>query len=194
MLTTIVQVSSGPTTAEFIVSLLIVGVLGPGLGVLAGRWADRRKFAHERKLKASDDLIARIDDGAASLEELGEACTTMRQSFLSLGVADTKALWPLVSIAEDAYQRSRVKTARLGIRPYADSELLAKADEAASSLLSAVRDVRTALIKADLARATGKEPLDELPIGPVMEKIETGYTQTREYHARARVAVGNLLA
>jgi hypothetical protein len=62
VLTTIVQVSSGPTTAEFIVSLLIVGVLGPGLGVFAGRWPDRRKFAHERKLKASDDLIARIDD------------------------------------------------------------------------------------------------------------------------------------
>ena len=70
--------------------------------------------------------------------------------------------------------------------------MLAKADEAASSLLSAVRDVRTALIKADLARATGKEPLDELPIGPVMGKIEKVYTQTREYHARARVAVGNL--
>lgn len=191
---TIVQVSSGPTTAEFIVSLLIVGVLGPALGVLASRWADRRKFAHERNLKASDDLIARIDDVASALEKLGEACAVMRQSFLSLGVADTKAVWPLVRAAEDAYQRTRALNARLGIRPHADPDLLAKAEAAASSLLSAVRDVRMALIHADTVRATGQEPLDELPIGSVMENIDTGYTQTREYHAQARVAVGNLLA
>jgi hypothetical protein len=119
----------------------------------------------------------------------------MRQSFLSLGIANTKTLWPLVRAAEDAYQRTRAMIARLGIRPHADPDLLAKADATASSLLSAVKDVRLALIKAEAARATGKEPLDELPIGPVMEKVETGYTtQTREYHAQARVAVGHLLA
>jgi hypothetical protein len=36
---------------EFIVSLVIVGIVGPVLGILAAKWADRRKFAHDRKLR-----------------------------------------------------------------------------------------------------------------------------------------------
>jgi hypothetical protein len=191
----IVAQSSGPSTATFIVSLLVAGVVSPGLAILASRWSDRRRFAHERKLKASDDLIERIDDVAVSLDELGGACATMRQAFLAWGVSAPDKVQPLMLAAEDAYQRARALNARLGIRPYANQEVLAKAEAAAKSLHESAKAVRGALIRRQAASAaTGQESLAELPVGPVMEHIETGYKQIAEYHEKARVAVGKLLA
>src|ERR1700743_3455742 len=129
----VVSVDSGPSGAEFIASLVIVGVLGPALGVLAARWSDRRRFAHERKLKASDDLVDRIDDLAASFDELSAACSNMRISALFFGPEEEAAL-ESVQKAEAAHLRTRALYSRLGIRPHAEPALVDSAHAAATSM------------------------------------------------------------
>lgn len=113
-----VVINSGPTTAEFIVSLVIVGILGPALGVLAAWSADRRRFAHERKLKASDDLIARIDAVAESLDRLCEVCSIMRITAALLGPENVETL-KAISEAEHVHIRTRALNSRLAMRPHA---------------------------------------------------------------------------
>jgi hypothetical protein len=184
----------GPTEAEFIVSLVVVGVVGPALAAVATRWADRRKFDHERKLKASGDLIERIEGVAVALEELGASAAEARQVYLALSDIDPPKLWTLVRAAEDSYQHARGLTARLGMRPHADAELVSKAEAAASSLLESTRAIRTHLIRTQAARAaTGSEPTTVEPLESVIENIERGYALTREYQTLARAAIGRLL-
>jgi hypothetical protein len=178
-----------------VVGIIVAGVVGPAIAVYASRLADRRRFEHERKLKASDDLIERIDEVGAALGELGAACATTRQVFLALAASEPDKLWPPIRDAEDAYQRARALTARLGMRPHADAELVKKAEAAAGSHQESTKAVRINLIRSQAARAAvGSVVMAEYPVERVMEHIETGYTLTREYEVQARVAIGQLLA
>lgn len=61
-----------------IVGIVTAGVLGPGLGYFAAMRSDRRRFRHERHLKAAGDLVALLDDVQVGLEKLGEGCAEMR--------------------------------------------------------------------------------------------------------------------
>ncbi len=173
-------------------------MIGPKIAASSAREADERRFDHERKLKSSDDLIARVDDVAVALDELGAACATMRQAFLSLGVSDIGAVWPLVRAAEDAYQRAQALNSRLGMRPHAHDQVLKKGEAAAASMNDAIRHAREALIRRRAAsRAVGvtaAEAFAAEAMGPVIESIEQGYKRTKEYEALARVAIGKLLA
>lgn len=67
------------------IGIIVAGVVGPGLGYVAAWRSDRRRFHHERALKASDDLRQRLDDVAAALENLGAASADLRQVILSYG-------------------------------------------------------------------------------------------------------------
>jgi hypothetical protein len=200
-------VSSGPTTVEFIASVVVAGLLGPALAALATKWADTRRFKHEddlkasdfeqqRKLKASDDLIARIDDVAVALDELFAACNAMRYAFISLGETDLEAVRPDYVAAKDASKRALAAIARLRMRPHADSDLVEKAEAAAESLHEAVDHVRktfawaNAGAKADIRRLQVEQA--ELDM-PVAESIEAGYGHTKEYWALARAGIARLL-
>lgn len=188
-----IVIHEGPTTLEFLGSLVVAGLLAPVLAAWQSRSADLRRFEHERKLHASDDLIERIEAVLTSLEEFGESCAEMRQMYLSLAATEPDKLWPRVLDAEDAYQRSRVSIARLGMRPHAEGEMVKKAEAGAGKLLAAVRSVRTHMIRRQAAVAvTGEEPLVDLPVGLIIDNIDEGYSLTREYAAQARVAIGRL--
>jgi hypothetical protein len=192
---TITEVHSGPSTATFIVGLIVAGFLGPAVAAFASRWADRRRFDHERKLKASDDLIARVDEVAVALDELGAACAFMRQAALVFGVEQPDEVWPTVRSAEDAYQRTRASIARLGMRPHAHRALIAKATEASEAFSDTVNGLRTALLRrAAATKATGIPVSTPPDLSGVIAGVENGYTLTREYEALARDALGNLLA
>jgi hypothetical protein len=187
------QGASGPTTAEFIVSLGIVGVLGPILAILASRWADRRKFAHERKLKASDDLLARVDEVAAALDRLHDACSEVWHSFFWSGPQDTKETWTHIRTADEVYWRARSAITRLEIRPHADSDLLAAANAASSCLLSVMQHIRTELTRTDLSRLKRVEVLDRHPEKAIND-LEDCDEKIRQYQQLAREAVAKLLA
>lgn|GEM_PF-5901640 len=176
-----IVIHEGPTTLEFLGSLVVAGLLAPVLAAWQSRSADLRRFEHERKLHASGDLIERIEAVLTSLEEFGERCADMRALYLSLAATEPDKLWPLVLAAEDAYQRSRVSIARLGMRPHAEGEMVKKAEAVAEKLLAAVRPVRTHVL-------SGLEPA----VQTVIDSIDEGYTLTREYAAQARVAIGRL--
>jgi hypothetical protein len=60
-----------------VVGIVVAGVVGPGLGCLAAWRSDRRKFRHERELKAVDDLVALLDEGMVALGKLGKACSNL---------------------------------------------------------------------------------------------------------------------
>jgi hypothetical protein len=187
-----IVIHEGPSTLEFLGSLGVAGLLAPALAALQSRWADRRRFEHERKLHASGDLIERIEAVLTSLEDLGEKCAEMRQMYLSVLASQPDQLWPRVLAAEDAYQRLRVAIARLGMRPHAETDMLNKAESAAAKLLAAVHAVRGHLIRRQAALATtGNESLDP-PIEPIIGDIDEGYGLTHEYAAQARVAIGRL--
>jgi hypothetical protein len=185
-------IHEGPTTFEFLGSLAVAGILAPILAVWQSRSADKRRFEHERRLHASDDLIERIEDVLTGLEGLGKRCAEMRQIYLSLGATEPDKLWPLVRAAEDAYQQSRVSIARLGMRPHANAEIVEMAEAGDKKFFGAVRAVGTHLIREAGFTATGREPSLDLPIEPVIDNSEEGYRLTREYATQARVAIGRL--
>jgi hypothetical protein len=189
-----VVVNSGPTTAEFIISLAIVGILGPALGVLAARWADRRRFEHERKLKASDDLVARIDNVAESLDRLCEVCSIMRITAVVRGPESVETL-RAISDAEHAHIRTRALNSRLAMRPHADPALLDSARAAAASMNNGIENVRNANVTRQAAlKATGQP----IVIGAYDDKLvesllNSGLEHITEFEARARAAIGMLL-
>jgi hypothetical protein len=189
------QMTTGPTEAEFIVSLVVVGVLGPALAVLAARWSDRRRFTHERKLKASDDLVGRIDDVAGSFDELNAACAEMRLSALFFGPEQDDTL-KAVQRTEAAHLRTRALSSRLGMRPHADSALVESAFAAATSMYSAIENVRIANLRRHaIAKAVGGSPVLQEFNGEVVEEhLATGLRHQQEFEAEARVAIGKLLA
>jgi hypothetical protein len=188
-----IVIHEGPTTIEFLGSLAVAGLLAPVLAAWQSRSADLRRFEHERKLHASSDLIERIEAVLTCLEEFSDRCAEMRQMYLSIAATEPDKLWPRVLAAEDAYQRSRVSIARLGMRPHAEGVMVKKAETATEKLLAAVRAVRTHMIRRQAAAAvTGAEQLVDPPVVPMIDDIEEGYALTREYAAQARVAIGRL--
>jgi len=189
-----VIVNSGPTTTEFIVSLIIVGILGPSLGVLAARWADRRRFAHERKLKASDDLIARIDDVAESLDRLCEACSIVRITAALQGPESVGTL-KAISDAEHAHLRTRAVSSRLAMRPHADQTLLESALAAATCMNGGIENVRNANMARQAAvKAAGQAiVMAAYDDDRVESLLNSGLKHIEEFKARARAAIGMLL-
>ena len=186
--TVIVQSEPWSTPVLAGVGIVVAGVLGPGVGYWAAARSDRRRFKHEQQLKASDDLIARLDDVAVALDQLAGACANMRSAVLSYD-ADPDRVWTPLLTAEDAYQKARGLIARLGMRSHADPALLEKARAAADRMLDGIREVRAATIKARLK--SGIPPYTDVAV--VMNSIEAGYEARREYETHAREAIGNLL-
>jgi hypothetical protein len=186
-------VHDGPTTAEFIVSLLVAGGLAPLLAALQSRWSDRRRFRFERGQNASGDLIRCAEDVLDRLDELGDRCAAIRQIYFGPMMKAVDEVWQRVLAAEDAYQRTRLAIARLEMRPHADPALIEKGKEASKELFKAIHAVRGHVIRhrASLA-ATGVEPAGIEPVDLVEESIENGYALTREYVALAQAVIAKL--
>jgi hypothetical protein len=203
---TIVHISSGPSTAEFIVSVLVAGLLGPALAAMASKWSDGRRFKHEntlkagdfeheRKLKASDDFIERIDDVTKSLDELCEACSKMRVTAALFGPDNVETL-KAVQNAELAHIRTRTLSARLKLRPHADVVLVESALAAATSVNAAIENVRnTNRARQQAARAAGQPVV----IGGYDDKVvesqaKQALEHIEEFQSQARSAIGRLLS
>lgn len=120
--------------------IIVAGVIGPRKAASAAREADERRFVHERGLKASDDVLARIDDVAGSLEVLEEACATLRGWVAGPSLSEPARMWELVRDAEDAFQRSRASIARLAMRPHASGELVEAAEGASKAFHKAAAE------------------------------------------------------
>ena len=106
-----------------IAGIVVAGLVGRAVGFWAMASADRRRLRydekqkaadrrHERQLKASDDLRDRLDDVAASLEILGQACVDMRDQPVE---SDDAAR--AFAAAADAFHLARVRVTRLATRP-----------------------------------------------------------------------------
>jgi hypothetical protein len=170
--------------------IVTAGVLGPALGYYAAKRADVRRFQHERGLKASDDLVARLDDSQLGLEQLWEATAELMSQCLSYGNDPDHVAEPL-RIAEDAYQVARARNARLSMRPHATTEVVGKAAEAAKCLLEVIVLARRAIIAEALGQADRVEALANLGLMP--EAINRGIDCTREFEALARGAIDDAL-
>jgi hypothetical protein len=173
-----------------IVGIVVAGVVGPGLGYIAGWRSDMRRFWHDRQLKAADDLVALLDDIEVALDKLGEACAEMRSQSMQYWNTP-EVVGPSLQAAEDVYQNARALIARLRMRPYADPELVKKAGAAAACMLEAIRIVRRAIV--------GQSTEQPLPsavtatLGDVPAAVDRGYEGMRVYEAAAREAVARLL-
>jgi hypothetical protein len=187
--------AASPTSAEFIVSVVVAGVLGPFVGFLAGRGADRRRFAHERGLKASDDLVGRIDDVAASFESLREACARLRVTCLVEG-ADAAVALQCLHDAEGAHIKTRALISRLGIRPHADEPLVRFAFDGAASMLAAIENVRNASThRRAMEQAAGQAVVLGVFDDQRFEScVNDAQQHMQAFESRARATVGKLLA
>jgi hypothetical protein len=189
-----------------IAGIVVAGVLGPAVGYWASARADRRRFGHERGLKASDDLRERLDDVEAYLELLGEACAQLRGR-VGLGMIYPDQFGePLHARvgdsfveAGDAYQEARVRIARLGMRPRAPAETVARAKAAADSMFEGIQLVQEAMVAETMAKTAPSPYVNNLvtttriALAEIPAKIERGYELTREFEAAARDALERLL-
>ncbi len=166
------------------IAIIVAGVVGPGLGYIAAWRGDRRRFGHERTLKASDDLIARLDGVATALENLGSASAELRQIALAAGPRHEQ-VQPRVLSAEDAYQVARASIARLGMRPHAGEDVMEIATAAATMMLDAIRIVRSAALDDAAAHRN---------LGSVVDLIDSGYDYTTRFQEQARAAIADLLS
>jgi hypothetical protein len=176
--------------ATAIVGIVVAGVVGPAVAALAMWVADRRRFIHETKLKASDDLVARLDEVAVGLDQLGATCAVMRGAFIGDGIDKPEKVWPTVYPVRDAYQRARGLNARLGMRPHADPSIVEKAEAAAERMHEAEGHVITILVESRAGLPTRE---DSMRLGPVFDNIEAGQSLKREYEGLARGAIAGLL-
>jgi hypothetical protein len=135
--------------------ILAAGVVGPGVGYWAASRSDRRRFEHERGLKASDDVLARVDDVAASLRSLSEACSVLNAYVTIHGAGEE--VRPPHSAARVALRAAEAEIARLAIRPRVPRDTVAKA-EAASSCFSRGLDVVTMAMSATTASESSAGP------------------------------------
>lgn len=117
------------------IGIIVAGVMGPGLGYVAGWRSDIRRFGEERRLKASDDLRDRIDEVGATLEALSVAAVGVRSETLqhaanraALAKALGKHQWDAVASAyrhdptfNEAPAR-RVAAARKALAGFAESK------------------------------------------------------------------------
>jgi hypothetical protein len=192
MLAASIVIHEGPSTLEFLGSLVVAGVLAPLAAAWQTRSSDRRRFRHEREQNATGDLIERIEDLLNLLDDLGARCAELRQLYLGPQMKEAEELWRRVLAGEDAYQKVRLAIARLGMRPHADDALIKKAEEAAAEFFKAVHTVRGHVIRHRLGEAGNKEPFVEPPIETVIGSIDKGYELTKEYAALARIAIAKL--
>jgi hypothetical protein len=189
-----------------IAGIVVAGVLGPTVGYWASARAEQRRFGHERRLKASDDLRERLDDVEAGLELLGAACAQLRGR-VELGAIDPdhsgRPLHARVGDsfveAGDAYQHASVRIARLGMRPHAPTETVSRAKAAADSMFEAIELVRDAMVAETVVKTAPSAHVNDLAtstrtaLAEIPAKIERGYELTREFEAAARDALERLL-
>jgi len=170
------------STAE--IGIVVAGVVGPGLGYVAGWRSDVRRFGVERRLKASDDLRDRIDEVGATLEALSVAVVGVRTETIQHATDRTPELWEVIRVAEDTYQAARVSVARLEMRAHADDHLTKAAKEAIELLQKPTHTARKALI----ARQTGGSELTEsiMEIAEIPEMVEEAYGGIKRYQLQAK--------
>ena len=173
--TTIILASSSPdwTAIAGLASTAVVGVAG-----IAGTW---RRFGHERKLKATDDFLARLDDVQRALTKLRAARTRMRDDFARYA---SHAEWTTraeesLHAAVEAYDDALAAIALLGIRSHADRRLVEQADAAAKSMSAAIDEANA----FGVSRLLG-EP-DSEALRKVTRSIEEGRVAIGEYTARS---------
>jgi hypothetical protein len=183
---TVIQQASG-TNWTAIAGIFIAGVVGPVVGYWAAWRSDLRRFHHERRLDARDDLVRLLDDVEAALDNLGEKCADMRSQVVQH--AGGPEVGPSLIEAQRAFQHARALIARLRMRPYADQTLIEQAQTAANEMQKAIHLARTAIVSHragmiadEMAAAVG-----------VPDAVEHGYTATEEYETLAREAVGRLI-
>jgi hypothetical protein len=192
---TVIEIHSTSTTVTAVVGIVVAGVVGPAIAIVASKWADRRRFDHERKLKASDDFVARIDEVAGSLDDLCETCAIMRMT-ASVWGPETKEALEALSKAEQAHIRTRTLAARLKLRPHADSALVQSALAAAASVHAAIENVRNA---NPTRQAAAKAAGQTIVVGEYDDEIvESHATDALEhiesFESQARSAIGKLLS
>jgi hypothetical protein len=127
------------------IGIIVAGVVGPGLGYLAGWGSDIRRFRVERRLKASDDLRDRIDEVGATLEAFSVAAVGVRTETIQHATSRAPELGEIIRVAEDTYEAARVSVARLEMRAHADDALTNAANEAVELLRKPAQTAGSAL-------------------------------------------------
>jgi hypothetical protein len=168
----------------------IAGILSTAVVGLAGVLVTGLRFGHERRMKASDDLVALLDGVDVGLEELGGACAELSQYALAYG-GEPQLVAPRLQVADDAYQKARALIERLGMRPHADARLVERARASADSMLDGIRLVRRAVIAHPLGHPYSTEA--QAALGGLPARINQGYESKRAYEILGREAIGRLL-
>jgi hypothetical protein len=168
------------TAIAGLASTAIVGIAG-----IAGTW---RRFGHERKLKATDDLVQRLDEVEVALTRLSDACAAMRVQTIQYR-GDPEQVGDSWVLAVEAYHDARAVVARLSMRPHADRRLVDKANAVTKSMYEAIDAVGNA-VKSHRA---GRFEMEGDALLKVHPSIEAGDAATREYEALARDALDRLI-
>ena len=181
--------------ATAIVGIVVAGVVGPTLGYVAAWLSDKRKFRHERELKASDDLVALLDDVQIAIDRLWAACNDLTVGFTILSKVgfdglDAEKFDPRFATALRADQDARALVARLRMRPHADPELVSRAEAAEGLLQDALNHMRFARAVVGVGAPTEEatERLSDVP-----DLLKRARQEVRAYEALARDAVGKLI-
>lgn len=168
------------------IGIIVAGVVGPGLGYVAGWRSDVRRFGVERRLKASDDLRDRIDEVGATLEALSVAAVSVRTETLQHATSRAPELWEVIRVAEDTYEAVRVSVARLEMRAHADDDLTKAAKEAVELLRKPAQTARKALIARQTRGSESSESI--MGIAEIPQMVEAAYGGIRRYQLQAKRA------
>jgi hypothetical protein len=168
------------------IGIIVAGVVGPGLGYVAGWRSDVRRFGVERRLKASDDLRDRIDEVGATLEALSVAAVGVRTETIQPATSRAPELWEVIRVAEDTYEVARVSVARLEMRAHADDDLTKAAKEAIELLRKPTQTAREALVARQTRGSESSESIME--IAEIPQMVDAAYGGIRRYQLEAKRA------
>lgn len=160
-----------------IAGTLLAGIGGPVL-------QDRRRYAHDAKLRSGDDLLTVIDAVAVAVEELADAAVELRTITIRNGPAPA-TVTPVAMATNAAYQRARFTVARLRMRPHADADLIEKATAAADAFLATYKAAWAALVaKRSPIPGSGVDAV--MLIAEIPALVENGYRAQRDYEKSAQ--------
>jgi hypothetical protein len=166
--------------------------LRPLTGDTRASWrADARRFRHERRLKASDDTIAVLDQVGALLEDLRRKVAAMHLTVMERGGDDPDVLWSQIGEVEDSYQVTRIAIARLSMRPSAQPALLEAARDASKALHGAAGHARRAQRQHQFQGGESDQTKEWFDW--VRQDIEEADTATALFYASSQRALGAMV-
>jgi hypothetical protein len=133
--------------------------------------------------RVEEDLLSLLDDVYKSLRGLDGKCHTVASGIFTFAYNKPEIVEPAIKEAESAYRDAQVQYGRLKTRPYVDSILAQKVEDAIGSF-------RKGLDNASFIM--GSKSIEEVTPSDVIDSFKDGFTQIEGYGEKMKSTLGEL--